>query len=89
VIVRFDPAAVRAVQQIYTDPRLELLADRVEQVIADLEAGPPFPARVRSRRMMSPKLWYVLVYGSGERFALLWDEADNGDARIHWAGPEI
>lgn len=82
----FSRQAREAIQSAYDNPRWDALAERIEEVIELLDAGPPYPARVRRDRMQSPKLWHVRVHGSGESFSLLWEEADDGCARVLWAG---
>jgi hypothetical protein len=90
VIVEYDAEAFAAIQAVFDDTWQSLLADRLEQVLDALEAGPPFPALVRARRMQEPKLWYVRLIGrNGESFALLWDLIADDRVKIHWAGPEI
>lgn len=88
-MIHFEPDAAAAIQRVYDDPRLDTLADRVEEVIAELRAGPPFSARVRGKRMHSPKLWLVHIYGNGEMVSLLWDVADDGAVWIHWFGTDL
>lgn len=89
MIAEFSPQARDAVRLVYDTPGLGQLATRLEEIVDELEAGPPYSARLRGRRMQTPKLWYVSVHGSGERFALMWTEVDDGDVRVVWAGPAI
>lgn len=88
-MVEFDRAASAAIQSVFDDPSLGQLGDRLEVVVDQLHAGPPYSDRVRGRLMQTSRLWYVAVYGDRRRFALLWDEVDDGVARVHWAGPAI
>jgi hypothetical protein len=89
VNAEFAPQALAAIQAVYDDPRLDTLADRLENILDLLEKGRPYPAEVRVRRMQVAGLWYVPVRGNGETLALLWTETDDGVARVMWAGPEI
>lgn len=82
----FSRQTSQAIQDAYDNPRWRTLGERIEEVIDLLDAGPPYPARVRRDRMQEPKLWHVRVRGDGESFSLLWEEADDGHARVLWAG---
>lgn len=84
-MIGFSAAATAAVQAVYDDPRRHVLADRLEAMLNLLErdAG---DARVRRHRMRPPGLWAIFVSGSGEDWALLWDEDDDGAPYVHYAG---
>lgn len=85
-MIEFSAAATAAVQAVYDDPRRHPLADRLEAML-DLLQRDAGDAQVHRHRMRSPGLWAIFVSGSGEDWALLWDEDDAGTPYVHYAGP--
>lgn len=82
----FAADAAQAIQAVYDDPARRVLADRLELILDVLDEDPG-DARVRRHRMRPPGLWAIFVSGSGHDWALLWDEDDDGDPYVHYAGP--
>lgn len=83
-MIKYEKDALTAIQQVYDDPRLETLADRLEEKLTILERKPG-DQRVRQGRYHQTRLWRITVVGNGETFNVLWDEVD-GPVWVRWAG---
>lgn len=81
---RYSKDALEAIQQIYDNPRLTILADRLEEILTVLDEDPG-DQRVRKRHMQQSRLWKVVSYGPGEAFTFFWDQ-ESGDTWVRWAG---
>lgn len=81
----FSPEANEAIQRVFDDPAQGQLAERIEEVL-DLLDVYPADVRLRRRQTQAPKLWVVLVHGSGRDFMILWDDADDGRPWVRYAG---
>lgn len=85
--VRFDAHAATALERLYDDPTKTQLADRVDAWLDRLEAGDEATTRDEYH---SPKLglvYVILVFGSGEQWAIVWKRHSDELSFVHYLGP--
>jgi hypothetical protein len=86
--LHFTPDANDGYQKICTDPALEFLWARIDEIL-DLLEKDPGDARVRKHRFHQANLWAVYVTHRNERWAVLWgaDRHNPGDVAVAYIGP--
>lgn len=77
----FAEAAAAALDRLAEDPSRRELYERVNDGLDWLE-DEPGDQRVRRHRFMDPPLWAFTVFGSGEEWAILWQDDPAGPNRI-------
>ena len=86
--LRFEPAAHAALVALLANPKLQILADHVEEKLDALEANPNQPELTRSEFMTEFGLMYALrVSGNGEDWMLAWQKASEGTVVVYYLGP--
>ncbi|MBC7279220.1 hypothetical protein [Nocardioides sp.] len=91
--MRYSPEALEQIDGLYADRALEQLADRVDDLLDELEANPG-AAHLRRHQLRQPRasqgtpFWFFNVAGSGQHWRIIWNlDADN-EPHIYYVGPE-
>ena len=85
--VRFDEFAAATLQSLYDDPTKAQLADRVDVWLDHLEAGNEATTRDEYRSPALGLVYVILVYGSGEQWAIVWKRHSDELCFVHYLGP--
>jgi hypothetical protein len=85
--VRFDDLAAAALERLYGDPAKTQLADRVDAWLDRLEAGDEATTRDEFRSPALGLVYVIVVYGSGEQWAIVWKRHSDELSFVHYLGP--
>lgn len=85
--VRFDDLAAATLGRLYDDPTKAQLADRVDVWLDRLEAGDEATTRDEYRSPALGLVYVILVYGSGEQWAIVWKRHSDELSFVHYLGP--
>jgi hypothetical protein len=85
--VRFDDLAAATLRRLYDDPTKAQMADRVDVWLDRLEAGDEATTRDEYRSPALGLVYVILVYGSGEQWAIVWKRHSDELSFVHYLGP--
>jgi hypothetical protein len=85
--VRFDDLAAATLERLYDDPTKAQLADRMDEWLDRLEAGDEATTRDEYRSPALGLVYVILVYGSGEQWAIVWKRQSDELSFVHYLGP--
>lgn len=92
--MRYSVKALEQIEGLFADDALETLADRVGELLDELEASPG-AAHLRRHQLRRPRagqgtpFWFVNVAGSGEHWRIVWNLDDDNEVRIYYVGSEL
>jgi hypothetical protein len=85
--VRFDALAAATLERLYDDSTKTQLAARVDEWLDRLEAGDEATTRDEYHSPALGLVYVIIVYGSGEQWAIVWKRHSDELSFVHYLGP--